>query len=522
MTGATCAQPQEKGAAQPPQVHRPGWGLLLGLASAKLVILFVVGNRYGFLNDELHFLACGRRLAWGYVDHPPLMPLLARLAETIAGQRLPTPLELRWMSALASAGTVVLAGLIARELGGKRFAQGIAALAVLAMPLFLATGDLFQTTVFDQTLWALALWLVLRTLRTGQGHGWLLVGLTAGVGLEVKHTMALFGLGLAVALVATSAGRRHLATPWPWLGGALALALFAPNLLWQRAHGWPTSEFVRHNNAGGRWDWTFLGFLGWQFLMVGPGVALLLALGARWGIRRPDTGARVTFLVAAVAWVAVAVLQGKFYYPGPAYPPLAALGSVALEALTARWLAARPARQKWLRPALVAGLVLPALPFVPATLPLLPRAWLVGPWGDWASPTLADQLGWPELAAQVAAIYRRLPPDERAATTVLTANYAEAAAIELLSPLPAGEMPVACPHNTYWYWGPGGRDPQTLILVGPMSVMRMEAIFGPIEEVGIIDNPIHVSNYEWRHRIYLCRHPKQTLRAAWPGLKAFQ
>ena len=499
------------------------WGVLLPLAAMKLVIHALIGNGYGFHQDEFYYLACGRRPAWGYVDQPPLVPLLGHLVETLFGVAALTPVELRGFSALAGAGTVVLGGLMARELGGGRYAQGLAALAVLALPLFLATGELFQTVVFDQLCWALAFWLVLRTLRTGPGRGWLLVGLAAGVGLETKHTMGLFGVGLAVALLATRTGRRHLWTPWPWLGGGVALALLLPNLLWQHAHGWPTAEFVHHNNEWNRQEWTLGKFLVLQGVFTNPAVLPLLALGAWWAFSADGKpGARVVVCLAGVVFAALLVLRGKPYYVGPIYPALAAVGSVALEALAARRAARETAPRRWLRPAAAGAVVLGASPLVPAVLPIVPPARLAASWEFWLNDDLGAQIGWPELVAQVKTILRGLPASEQARTTILSVNYEAASAIEHFDPALAARLPVVSPHNSYWLWGPGNREPQTVIVVGARHRDWLDAIFRRVEQVGTIDNPYGVPN-EWQGRgIWLCRGPKQTLRSAWPDLKDFR
>ena len=498
------------------------WGLLLPLAALKLVIHALIGSGYGFHQDEFYYLACGRRPAWGYVDQPPLVPLLGHLVESLFGVAALTSGELRCFSALAGAGVVVLGGLMARELGGGRYAQGLAALAVLALPLFLATGELFQTVVFDQLCWALAFWLVLRTLRTGQGQGWLLVGLAAGVGLETKHTMGLFGLGLAVALLATQTGRRHLRTPWPWLGGGLALALLLPNLLWQHAHGWPTAEFVHNNNEWNRREWSLLKFLVLQAVFTNPAVMPLLALGAWWTFTADGKpGARVVVCLAAVVFAALLVLRGKHYYVGPIYPALAAVGSVALEALTARWAAREMAPRRWLRPAAAGVVVLGALPLVPAMLPIIPPARLAASWELRLNDDFGRHVGWPELVAQVETILRGLPASEQDRTTILSAYYEAASAIEHFDPALAARVPVVSPHNSYWLWGPGRREPRTVIVVGARHREWMDQLFGRVERVGTIDNPYGVPN-EWEGSgIWICRDPKQTLRSAWPDLKNF-
>ena len=501
----------------------PSWGLLLGLSAMKLVLHAIVGGGYGFHQDEFYYLACGRRPAWGYVDQPPFVPWLGHLAETIFGAGI-TPGELHGVSALAGAATVFLGGLMARELGGGRFAQGISALAVLVMPLFLATGELFQTVVFDQLAWALAGWLVLWTLRTGRGRGWLLVGLAAGVGLEIKFTMGLFGLGLAVALVATKAGRGHLRTPWPWLGGGLAFALLLPNLIWQQAHGWPTAEFVHNNNLWNRRDWTVTSFLLLQALFTGPAL-VLVGIGA-WamGSRRAIPAARVGLWLAGTAAVALLVLRGKPYYLGPVYPLVAAAGGVALEKLTGQWVLARGSRgwSRFLRPGIVLVFVAGGLPLAPVVLPLVPLARLGNSWELRLNSDLAAHVGWPELVAQVAAVVQKLPAAEQARTTILSVNYEEVAAIEHYDSALATRMPVVSPHNSYWLWGPGPGDPQTVIVVGARQQDWQEQLFGRVERVATIRTPAGVTN-EWTGRgIFICREPKKTLRAAWPELKDFE
>ncbi|HEX2162548.1 MAG TPA: glycosyltransferase family 39 protein, partial [Thermoanaerobaculia bacterium] len=328
------------------------WRALLAVAAGKLAIHLPLAGAYGFHRDEWYYLACGRRLAWGYVDHPPVAPLVARLVEEVAG---PSLVALRTVPALLGAAIVVLAGLMAREMGGRAWAQGLAATAVLASPIFLLTHHLFQTVVFDQLAWAAATLLVLRLARTGDSRLWLAVGAVAGVGLLAKHTVALFGIGLVAGIVATPL-RRQLRSPWPWAGGALALAIVLPNLLWQAAHGWPSLEFARNNNADMADELGVAGFLGVQAAFVGPLVLVLFAAGVAFLCGRRGR----PFRWAGVLWLAVTALLlaigGKPYYPAPSWPAVLAAGAVAAEALAA----ARGWRR--LRGAVPAAVVLASLP----------------------------------------------------------------------------------------------------------------------------------------------------------------
>ncbi len=496
------------------------WPVLLGLAAGRLGLHLLVGSGYGLFRDEFYYLACGARPDWGYVDQPPLVPLLARLATAIWGYTTITAGELRTFSALGAAGVIVLAGLIARELGGGRFAQGLAALAVGIAPLFLAVGDVFETVVFDQLCWALAAWLVLRAWQREPGRGWLLVGLAAGIGLEIKFTMGLFGLGLAAALIFTGTGRRHLRTPWPWLGGAIALVLLAPNLWWQHTHGWPTAEFVHNNNEWNRKEWTLPWFLLSQLEYLSLAGFALAAAGL-WRVfaKREDNGTRALGWIFLVPLAVLLVTRGKPYYLGPAYPGLLAAGAVAAEGWTGRRLALN--RGRWLRPAMVSGVVLLALPGVPIALPLLPRDRLVGSWVVKLQHDFGESIGWEELTAQVEDVFRRLPPDEQADAAVLTMNYGEAAAIEHFRRLPTTVMPVLSQHNNYWFWGPGARDPQTVLIVGTRHPERFQPFFGQIDKAATIDNPLGLDNDERGAGVYVCRQPKVSLRAEWPNGKDF-
>ncbi len=507
--------------ANPPPI---AWPVLLGLAAARLALHFLIGNGYGFHQDEFYYLACGARPDWGYVDQPPLVPLLARLAAEIWGYTTITPGELHVFSALGSTGTIILAGLMARELGGGRFAQGLAAVTVWCAPLFLASGEMFMTVVFDQLCWALAGWLVLRAWQRAPGAGWLLVGLAAGVGLEVKNTMGLFGLGLAVALILTATGRRHLRTPWPWLGGVLALGIFAPNLLWQHTHGWPTAEFVHNNNVRMRAEWTLPRYLLQQLEFAGLGGLVLAAVGLRraFSASGMNNGAVAMWWVYLTAFVVLLITRGKPYYLGPAYPGVIAAGAVVAEAWTARRLAQSPdGRRPWLRPALVAGVMLAALPIAPAVLPLVPQARLNGWWG-WTlrvNHEPAEMIGWPEFAAQVDGVFQGLSPEEQAHTAVQTVSYGRAGALEHFAHLP---MPPVCGHNNYWLWGPGAREPQTVIVAGARQRQWMDEAYEQVERVATVDNPFGIDNETRGAGIWICRRPRTSLHAQWEGLKSFQ
>src|SRR5215216_6103307 len=213
--------------------------ILLLLALVKVLVhLFTAGN-YGYFRDELYYIAASEHLSLGYVDFPPFVALATALERATLGDSL---LALDLLPALAGAAVVVLAGLMARELGGGTLAQGLAALAVLVAPNFLVFGTFISMDAFDQLFWVSAAYVLLLILKHDRPRLWLLFGLFAGLGLLTKVTMLYFGLAVFVAVLLTPS-RRHLLTPWPWLGGAISLLFLLPYVFWQISHGWPTLEF---------------------------------------------------------------------------------------------------------------------------------------------------------------------------------------------------------------------------------------------------------------------------------------
>ncbi len=474
--------------------------LLLGLGLAKLLAHLLTAHRYGFHRDEFYYLACGRHLAWGFVDQPPFVPFIAFVSSELFGA---TPAGLRVFSAIAGALAVVMAGVLARELGGGRFAQGMAALATLLSPLFLGASTILQTVPFDQLWWLLAAFGVVRAVRTESVRAWLLTGLVLGVALLTKYTVLLFGFGLLVGLMATPA-RRQLRTPGPWAAALLALAFFLPNLLWQVTHGWPTLEFIANNNANVAM--TVGGFLAAQPLLMGlPGVLLGLG-GLGWYFSPSGRPFRVLGWIVLVTLVVLLVVGGKDYYLGPTYSLGFAAGAVGLEA----WI--RQRAKRWLAPAFAAGFVVLGLVPVPAALPVLPVDTMVRYRLYELNEGYGEMLGWPELVETVAGVYDALPPEEQGRTAIFTANYGEAGSLHLLGP---SRLPtVVSGHNSFHAWGPPPDATTTVIALG-FSEEYLRRFFATVEPVATTTNPYGIPNEEFGATVYLCRGPFEPLSRQW-------
>lgn len=485
--------------------------VVVAIAAAHVLVQLLVSTRYGYHRDELYFLAAARHLAWGYVDQPPFTPAAAWLAQALFGDSL---VGLRLFPAMAGGATVLLGGLVARELGGRRYAQVLAALCMAVSTYVLLVGHMLGTTAFDQLAWALCLYLVVRLLRTGDERLWLLVGLVAGVGLLNKHLVLFLGAGLVVGLLLTEQ-RRQLRSTWLWAGGALALLVFAPNLLWQVQNGWPTVEMTRSLQARNGSLGASLAFVPFQLLMVNPFLTPIWLVGLWWLLQAPDgrpyRPLGWTYVVILLLFV---VIGGKPYYLAPMYVVLLAAGAIVVERATAR-----PRRRLLSRPALIGPVAAAGLLASPIALPILPPAVLNTVPLHKANPELAEQLGWTELVEAVAAAHDSLPPAERAGVTILALNYGQAGAIDLLG-ASRGLPSAISGHNNYWLWGPGRAGDGTTIAVG-FRPERLEPLFGEITQAGRIANAHGVDNEEQGAPIWLCRQPRMSWADAWPSIKHY-
>ena len=498
--------------------------ILLALAAAKLMLHLVCSGSYGFFRDELYYIACGRHLAWGYVDQPPLVGVLARASQWALGDSL---FAIRFLPALAGAAVVFLTGWIARELGGGRFAQFLAAMGIFLAPAYLAFDSFFSMNAFEPLLWMLCAYVLIRILKAGDPRLWLLFGAVAGVGMLNKYTILVFGFSLVLGLLLTPA-RNSLKNRWFWLGGLIALTIFLPNLIWQALHHWPQLEVVRNAQALKNYPVTPLHFLLEQALFLQP-VALPLWLGGLgWLLLSKEGRAYRCFGWAFLGVLGIFIaLHGKPYYSLPIYPVLFAAGGVAIE----RFLRS-PGRQfaKFAYPALLIASGIITMPFgVPILsinaflqyqdfLPITKEAVTERDWKGPLPQLYADMLGWEEMAATVAQVYHRLPLEQQAKCAILTGNYGEAGAIDLLGRR-YGLPNAISGHNNYYLWGPRGYSGEVVISLG-VAYQILEQLFGEIQPAAIISNPYGMP-VENHLPVYICRKPKAPLAQMWPKLRYY-
>ena len=487
-------------------------GALVALSTCKILLhLFTSIRHYGYFRDELYYLDLARHLDWGYVDCAPLVSVYAKVALLMGGSLA----ALRIIPALAGVALIMLTILVARELGGNRYAQFLAGLCILLCPAYLVMSSLMTMNAFEPLFWMGCILVLARIVRAGDSRLWVWFGVLAGLGLENKHSTVFFGFAVAIALLLTQ-NRRELAKPWIWIAAAIAVAIFLPNVLWQIKHHFPTLEDLENVRKMGKN--VVLGpvaFVKQQLLVMGPILLFLWIPGLLWLLRKQTW--RILGLTFLVFFVLMEVMHAKDYYVFPIYPMLFAGGAVAIE----DWLTNRAA---WMRPTFTAVIVLASVPLVPlATWMLSPEHVLAYQNATGIKPAkqevhheslliqpIADQFGWPELVRQVADIYNSLPQSERAETGIWAGNYGEAGAVNLFGP--GYGLPTAYSrHQNYWYWGPPPQVYKNLIVIE----WSREDVQDNCASYQAFDHYERFGMGEENTPIYLCRGVQFDIQKIW-------
>ena len=482
----------------------PEWTTLLGIAAAVALLHMFTNGRYGFHRDELQFLSDARHLDWGFVAYPPMTPYLERIGLALFGVSL---LWLRVFSVAAQAIAIVVAGLMAHQLGGSRLAQAVTALAVAFSPLPLFEGTEFQYSSFDYLWWVLIAYFTLRLLRSQNPRWWLAIGVALGLGLLTKYSIVFYIAGI-LAGIAFIPARLSFKSRWFWSGIALALAIFAPNLLWLARHDFISYQFLQHIHARDVGEGRADGFWQGQFLICANLAAAPLWIAGLIGYLR-SRRYRMLALMYLIPLALFALGKGRSYYMAGAYPMLLAMGA----AMAARWVASLPRLTRRAIQALYfAAFALLSVYLCAVVLPLASS----GPLRDFAlahNPDLREEIGWDELVKTVAGIRDSLPADQQSHLGITVANYGEYGAIEILGapyhlPQPIGTT------NSAWLRGYPTPPPTTLIVLG-LSRAQADSIFTACR-LAANNNSEGVRNEESQFHpgIFLCGPP----RLPWPEL----
>lgn len=479
--------------------------VLCGLASVVVLVHFLLGDGYGFHRDELQFLDDARHLDWGFVAYPPMTAFCGRVAIALGGI---SPQVFRLPAALTNALTLVLVGLIARKIGGRRAAQVIAVVA--ALPGALAFSSVLQYNTFDMLAWVVVVLFTARLLNTGDDRNWLGVGLGVGIGVLSKYSIAFLVLSVVVGMVVLPEQRRHLRNKWFWYGALVATVIAAPNLIWLVRHDFITIHMEQYIHARDVRHGRAKGFYTDQIKFTMFGFPLAVA-----GLVSLVRSARFRLLSACFVGplVLFAIVKGRGYYMLPAYPVLYAAGAVALERGLAKWGGgARIAARTAVIACLLVGTAAVSWAFFPM--------WKPGSAGwDWQmknSSDMADEVGWPELVAQVAAVRDGLSAGERGSLAVLANNYGEAGAVALYGPQYGLPVPISST-NTFHLRGYGAFEAETVIVLGD-DIESQLLNFETCRIAAKVAIPYGVVNEESRdhQQILVCHH----LRGSWPRVWA--
>jgi hypothetical protein len=495
-----------------------------GIAVTSFFLHLLYNNRYGYFRDEFDYIICGRHLAWGYVDQPPLLPVLSRICLAIFGESLRS---VRLLPALSSAALIILTGMIARELGGRRFAIALSAVTILIAPIYLSGGSLLTSNCdLEVLLWMGCVYFALLAAKHDKPQYWLWFGVVAGIGLQEKYSISVLGFAIVVGLLLTPQ-RRFLWNKWMWLGGLAALLIFLPNLLWNVAHDWPFVQLMHNIKAEGRdvvlspWQ-----YLSQQILLIYPGSSFIWITGViAFLVGRRFQPFRFLGWAYLVAFTVFVVLKGKNYYLAPIYPVYLAAGSVVIGDAIDRF------RQSWLKPVIVVLSLVGGAIFAPLAMPILPIQQFI-PYMNWlpikvprsehahervALPQhYADQFGWNEIVEKTAEVWKSLPAADRKDCAIFAQDYGQAGAIDFLG-AQYGLPPALSGHQSWWLWGPRGYSGNCLVVLDD-DRPRLEELFDHVEYAGAsAPNPYAL---EQQLSFHICRGAKfGTLSDLWPKLK---
>ena len=496
------------------------------IALVKFLVHLYFNNRYGYFRDEFDYIACGEHLAWGYVDQPPLIPFLIHVCRAVLGDSLRS---IRFIPALTSSLLVIQAAVITRELGGRKFALLLTAVTVLIAPQYLSNGSLLGTNCLEPTLWMGCAYFAILAIKRSDPRYWLWFGVVAGLGLEEKYSIALFGFAVVLGLLLTEQ-RRVFAGKWIWLGGLAAFLIFLPNLLWNIHYDWPFLQLIHNIKAEGRDVVLPAGqYFLQQTLLLNPLTAPIWISGLLafllWRPLRPYRFLGYSYIVCYTVFF---LLHGKNYYLAPIYPMLLAAGAVVIES------ALEPPRRAWLKPVIavillatgiyLAPIVIPVLSpdrfisymrTLPFKLPVMEHAHARAALPQW----YADQFGWEEIVAETAKAWNQLSPQERMDCGVFAQDYGQAGAIDFLGRR-YGLPPALSGHQTYFLWGPRGYSGNCLIVLDDRRE-RLDQLFERVEVAGYSpDNPYAL---EREIPVFICRGAKfGSLQQIWPGLKKWR
>jgi len=497
--------------------------ILFYIALSKLLLLVIWGSNYGFFRDEFYYIECSKHPAFGYVDQPPLSILLLAVSRTLFGESI---LGIRLFSYLEGSTTVFLAGLIARELNGKRYAQILASLSALFCGVILGGSNYFSMNSFDILFSAVVFYFIIRLIKSNDRHIWLPIGIVFGFGLENKLSFLFLGFALAAGMLITKE-RKYYRCKEVYISALIAFLLFLPNIVWQIVNHYPTLEFMRNAATRKNVPMTPLQFFIGSLMELNPSYIILI-VSAFYFLFFNRNGKKF----ALIGWIYIIVFtvfvlyHGKPYYMGIVYPALIAAGAVGAEVLIERYLGG------WARYALILLLISAYISVLPFAVPVLPvdsfiefsKFLGIKPVNAEKSKLgllpqfYSDRFGWEEMVEKVAYVYNMLSEEEKKKAIIIAQNYGEAGAIGLFGKK-YGLPEVFSPHNNYWFWGPPENWDGSIAIVVGSNKQGNSVYFESVEKAAS-----HFNKYGMPFEnvdIFVCKKIKKPVEEIWPAIKKF-
>ena len=496
---------------------------LIFLSLFKFLLLLLFAGNYGLFRDEYYYLECSKHLSFGYVDQPPLSILILAVSRTLFGESI---LGIRVFAYIAGSVTVFVSGLLARELGGSKFAQSLTAITVLFCGVILGTSGYYSMNVFDVLFSGLLFYYIIKLINRDDPKIWYTIGILFGIALQNKLTPLFIAFGLAAGLLLTKE-RKHFLRKEIYLGALIALLIFLPHIIWQIANGFPTIEFMRNAAMHKNQHMSILEFSKNASFELNPGFVIFI-ITAFYFFFFNEAGKRykiIGVLFAAVFLVFV-FNNGKPYYMGVLYTVMLAAGSVGADILITRFL------KYWVRPILLL-LMLPSIILVtPFAVPVLKVDSFINfsefvglkpGVGERSEQGIlpqfyADRFGWKEMVSKTAEVYNRLSPEEKKKAVIIAQNYGEAGAVDYFGK-EYGLQKVYSFHNSYWLWGPPSDWEGGIAIVMGLNKEYCGEFFEEVELAAVHQNKYGMP-YE-NLKIFLCRKTKMSVNKIWERVKVF-
>lgn len=511
------------------QIWLSDWMIIGYFAAVKLALHLAAISEFGYFRDELYYIACTQHLDFGFVDLPPLSILLLKAVRFFLGDSL---FAIRILPALGGVLFIFLTGLITRELGGKKFALALASAAALATTGNFSIFHTYSMNFLDLIFWQICILLVIRIIKTENPKYWLAFGLTAGMGLQNKISVLFLCFGIAVGVILTKQ-RKHLKSPYLWIGLVLASLLFLPYIIWNLSHGWPSLEFMHNARAYKMADVSPLRFLIGQILFNNPITIFIWAAGLYYFFfHKNGKNYRLFGWMYLAIYILFTLQEAKEYYLAPAYPILFAGGAVLYEMMPKKKILTG------IKVLSIAALIIFTFITAPLTLPLLSpenTAEYTSAFGLGEASSekhemgklpqhFADMFGWEKMTAVFAQAYNSLTPEEQSLCTIYVNNYGEAGAIDFFGR--KYDLPKAlCTHNSYWFWGPGDKNFEVVLTIGESSSQDasredLEQYFDQVEYAGTIICE-YCMPYENNLPVFICKGFKGSVEDIWKAEKHF-